>query len=113
MRNSLTINKICTTLVFVLSAGAGFFAGFLVVRSRKKEIALMRTMGTSNSSIFVCIVFEQMLCVVLGTLLGGSYFLFQPVVRLAAFVGIYFVGLSIALLVFLYTNLLTTIKEDE
>lgn len=113
LRNSLTINKICTTLVFVLSAGAGFFAGFLVVRSRKKEIALMRTMGTSNSSIFVCIVFEQMLCVVLGTLLGGSYFLFQPVVRLAAFVGIYFVGLSIALLVFLYTNLLTTIKEDE
>lgn len=113
LENSLAINRICTTLVFLLSAGAGFFIGFLMVRSRKREIALMRTMGTPNQGIFNGFVLEQMLCVLLGTLLGGSYFLFQPVVRLAAFVGIYFVGLSIALLIFLNTKLITTIKEDE
>lgn len=113
LENSLTINRICTTLVFILSAGAGFFVGFLMVRSRKREIALMRTLGTPNGSIYLCFVLEQMLCAVLGTLLGGSYFVWQPIERLASFVGIYFVGLSIALLIFLHTNLLTTIKEDE
>ena len=110
---SLTINRICTTLVFILSAGAGFFVGFLMVRFRKRDVTLMRTMGTPNPSIYLGFVLEQMLCVLLGTLLGGFYFLFQPVVRLAAFIGIYFVGLSIALLIFLNSNLLTTIKEDE
>lgn len=113
LENSLAINRICTTLVFLLSAGAGFFIGFLMVRSRKREIALMRTMGTPNIRIFAGFALEQMLCILLGTLLGGSYFLFQPVVRLAAFVGIYFVGLSIAILLFLHSNLLATIKEDE
>lgn len=113
LQNSLTINKICTALVFILSAAAGFFIGFLIIRSRKREIALMRTMGTPNRTIYKSFAFEQMLCVVVGTLLGGSYFLWQPIERLAAFVGIYFVGLSIALLIFLHTNLLTTIKEDE
>ena len=113
LQNSLTINRLCTTLVFVLSAGAGFFVGFLMVRSRKREIALMRTMGTPNGSIFAGFLLEQLLCALPGTLLGGSYFLFQPFLRLAAFVGIYFAGLSIALLIFLHTNLLTTIKEEE
>lgn len=113
LQNSLTINRLCTTLVFVLSAGAGFFVGFLMVRSRKREIALMRTMGTPNGSIFAGFLVEQMLCALPGTLLGGSYFLFQPILRLAAFVGIYFAGLSIAILIFLHSNLLTTIKEDE
>lgn len=113
LENSLTINRICTTLVFLLSAGAGFFIGFLMVRSRKREIALMRTMGTPNASIYGGFILEQILCVLLGTIVGGSYFLFQPMWRLAAFVGIFFTGLSIALLIFLNTNLITTIKEDE
>lgn len=113
LENSLTINRICTVLVFALSAVAGFFVGFLMIRSRKREIALMRTVGTPNGSIYGGFAFEQMLCVAAGALLGGGAFFWQPVAKLAAFAGIYFVGLSIALLIFLHTNLLTTIKEDE
>lgn len=113
LETSLTINRICTMLVFVLSAGAGFLIGFLMIRSRKREIALMRTMGTPNISIYGGFAFEQMLCVVLGTLLGGSAFRWQPEGRLLTFVCIYFVGLTVALLIFLHTNLISTIKEDE
>lgn len=113
MQNSLIFNKMCTALVFILSAAAGFLVGFLMIRARKREIALMRTIGTPNGSIYGGFVLEQMICVVLGTLLGGSYFLFQPIGRLAAFQGIYFAGLSAAVLVMLRKNLLTTIKEDE
>lgn len=113
MENSLLINNICTMLVFVLSAAAGFFIGFVMIRNRKREIVLMRTMGTPNSSIYGGFAFEQMLCAVLGTILGGAVFLWQPIGRLLVFVSIYFVGLTIALLIFLHTNLLSTIKEDE
>lgn len=113
MKNSLRINSICTILVFALSAAAGFFIGFLMIRSRKREIALMRIMGTPLRKICGSYVLEQMLCIVLGVILGGVYFLWQPVGHLTAFAGIYCLGLGIALLIFLHTNLLTTMKEDE
>lgn len=113
LETSLTINRICTMLVFVLSAAAGSFIGFLMVRSRKREISLMRTMGTPNISIYGGFAFEQMLCVVLGVLLGGSAFRWQPEERLLTFVCIYFGGLTVALMILLHTNLLATIKEDE
>ena len=54
-----------------------------------------------------------MLCVAVGTVLGGSYALWRPVGQLGLFLAIYFLGLSAALLIFLRRNLLTTMKEDE
>lgn len=113
LQNSLLVNQICTVLVFTLSAAAGFLIGFLMVRSRKKEIALMRTMGTPNRSIYLGFALEQMLCVVLGIVLGGSYNGWNPADRLGILAVIYFVGLTVALQIFLHKNLLTTIKEDE
>lgn len=100
-------------IVLCLSAAAGFLIGFLMVRNRKKEIVLMRTMGTPNQSICFGFTLEQMLCVVLGIVLGGSYNGWHPADRLGILAVIYFVGLTAALQIFLHKNLLTTIKEDE
>lgn len=113
MKNSMQLNKLAAVAVFALSAGAGFLTGFLVIRSKKREIALMRTMGASQLSIFAQLALEQMLCVAAGILMGGVWFLWRPLQRLGLFGGIYFIGLSVALLIFLRKNLLTTIKEDE
>lgn len=113
MKDSLQLNSLASMVVFVLSAGAGFLTGFLVIRARKREIALMRTMGTSHPAIFLELALEQLLCVVAGIFVGGAVFLWQPLQKLALFAGIYFVGLGIALVIFLCKNLLTTIKEDE
>lgn len=113
LQNSITTNRICTVIVLCLSATAGFLIGFLMVRSRKKEIALMRTMGTPNRSIYFGFTLEQMLCVVLGIVLGGAYNGWHPADRLGILTVIYFVGLTVALQIFLHKNLLTTIKEDE
>lgn len=113
MEKSITINRIAATLVFMLSAGAGFLTGFLVIRSRKREIALMRTLGTSNGTVCMELITEQMLCVAAGVIVGGSYSLWQPVGQLCVFAGVYIAGLSVALLVFMRTNLLATMKEDE
>jgi hypothetical protein len=113
MKNSLRLNQLASAVVFALSAGAGFLTGFLVIRSRKREIALMRTLGTSNP--VVCLEFgaEQIMLVLLGVLLGGSYTHWEPLNRLGLFAGIYLAGLTAALLIFMKTNLLATMKEDE
>ena len=113
LENSIQFNELCTLLVFALSAGAGFFLGFLMIRSRKREIILMRTLGRANWRIFVSYAAEQMLWVVGGTALGGMIFNWQPLERLGIFVGIYCIGLAAALILFLNSKLLTTIKEDE
>ena len=113
MQNTITVNRVCGAVIYVLSAGAGFLIGFLMVRSRKREIALMRTMGTPDSSIYFGFVLEQMLCVVVGIALGGAYNRWEPIERLGILAAIYFVGLTAALVIFLRKNLLTTIKEDE
>ncbi len=113
MKNSIYLNKFASVIVFILSAGAGFLTGFLIMRSRKREIALMRTIGNSQKDIFWEFSFEQLICLALGILIGGGYSLWQPIWQLLTFALIYYVGLSLALAVFLRKNLLTTIKEDE
>lgn len=110
---SLLINQMASVLVFILSAGAGFFLGFLIIRGSKREISLMRTLGQSGGKIFMGFAAEQLVCVILGTVIGGAAFLWQPTERLCIFVGMYFAGLCAALLVFLNKNLLQGQKEDE
>ena len=113
MKQSMTINRLSALAIFCIAAGAGFLIGFLIIRARKREINLMRTLGSSGRAIYRELAGEQMLCVGAGTVLGGSYALWQPVGQLGLFLAIYFLGLSAALVIFLRLNLLTTMKEDE
>ena len=113
LENSMTVIRIGTALVLALSAGAGAFVGFLIIRNRKREIVLMRIVGTRDGRIFGSFALEQLLCVVLGVVLGGAAFLWQPLGQLLLFVVIYALGLTLALLVFLRKNLMATMKEDE
>lgn len=113
MENSIKTNQLVATVVLLLSAGIGFFLGFLIVRARKREIALLRTLGTANNQVFLSITLEQLGCVIAGTFLGGSIYGWQPVGQLALFVSVYMTALVLSLVVFMGRNLLTTIKEDE
>lgn len=113
LQTSIAINEFSALMVFILTAGAGYFLGFLMVRSRKREIILMRTLGKPNSHIYRDFAMEQMLWVLVGVLAGGAVFLWKPLPRLALFALVYFLGLSGALLLFLHSTLLTTIKEDN
>ena len=113
LKTSVLVNQICAFLLFVLSAGASFFAGFLMIRQRKREISLLRTLGTPNWKIFLEFAAEQLLCLLAGTLIGGSFFLWRPFQRLALFTLVYALGLCGALMIFLHSNLLTNLKEAE
>ncbi len=113
LQNSITVNRICAVLVLSLSTAAGLLIGFLMVRGRKKEIALMRTMGTSNGSIYRGFMLEQMVCFGLGILLGGAYNRWDPAYQMGVLAAGFFLGLLAALPMFLRKNLMTTIKEDD
>ena len=113
LRGNIAMNQMAALLVFLLSAGAGFLIGFLMIRQRKREISLMRTLGTRNWAIYMGFMVEQMLCVIIGTAIGGAAFGWQPLERLLIFVCVYFVSLTLALIIFLRRNLLATMKEDE
>ncbi|MCD7755191.1 MAG: ABC transporter permease [Firmicutes bacterium] len=113
LQTRIAINRICTVLVLCLSAVAGLLIGFLMVRSRRREIALMRTMGTPTPAIFAGFLIEQMLCFGLGTALGGAYNRWDSADSLGILAAAFLAGLVAALFLFLRKNLLVTLKEDE
>jgi ABC-type antimicrobial peptide transport system permease subunit len=62
-----------TPFVYVISIAVGFIASFLLIRRRKSEFAVMRSIGVNRKHLFMGALFEQtMLCATgagLGTLL--------------------------------------------
>ena len=113
LQESIKFNHTVTVFVVILSVVAGFLVGFLMVRRRKRDILLMRMVGESNARVYVGFVLEQMICIILGIAIGGAYYMWNPMDKLAIFAIAYFVALSFALVIFMRRNLLTTIKEDE
>ena len=84
-----------------------------MVRRRKRDIMLMRMVGESNARVYVGFALEQMICIVLGIALGGAYYSWHPVDKLALFAIVYFVALTLALVIFMSKKLIRNIKEDE
>lgn len=113
LEGSIRLNGLCVAAVLALSAGAGFFVGLSVIRSRRRELALLRSMGTPNASIFVGFVLENLSCIAIGAMLGGAGGRWQPAGQLALFVGIYAVSLMVSWLIFMNGNLLAAIREEE
>lgn len=113
LNKSMLVNNICRQILFAVSAGVGFLVGFLTIRSRQREIILMRAMGTPTVQVFGSFALEQMGFVLAGILLGGLPFRWQPLNRLILFGVLYAVGLCLALAIFLRKNLMSTMKEEE
>ncbi len=113
LEKSIKFNRIVTVAIVVLSVVSGFIVGFLMIRRRKRDIMLMRTVGESNTRVYLGFVLEQMLCILLGIIVGGAYYQWNPIDKLALFALVYFVGLSLALVIFMSKKLINSIKEDE
>jgi hypothetical protein len=113
LEDSIKFNRTVTLIVVALSAVAGFLVGFLMIRRRKRDILLMRMVGESNARVYVGFVLEQMICIILGIAIGGAYYMWNPMDKLAIFAIAYFVALSFALVIFMSKKLIRNVKEDE
>ncbi|MBQ8260647.1 MAG: ABC transporter permease [Clostridia bacterium] len=113
LEESIKFNRTVTLIVVALSVIAGFLVGFLMIRRRKRDILLMRMVGESNARVYVGFALEQMICIILGIVIGGAYYNWNPMDKLIIFAVAYFIALSLALAIFMSKKLINNIKEDE
>jgi hypothetical protein len=113
LEDSIKFNRTVTVFVVILSVISGFLVGFLMVRRRKRDILLMRMVGESNARIYAGFALEQMICIILGIAIGGAYYNWNPMDKLAIFAIAYFVALTLALVIFMSKKLIKNVKEDE
>lgn len=66
LERSLALLRIVRVLVYVLSIGISFLVSFLSIRTRKLELAVMRSLGTHASSIYIEVLFEHTLFFLVG-----------------------------------------------
>ncbi len=111
--SNVVISTVCTLIIFALSVAASYLIAFLMIRAKRREIMLMRTLGATPEQIYQSFVKEQMSQFLKGVAIGGLIFLWQAPLQLGALIGIFFLGLRTALNHFLNKNLMTIQKEDE
>lgn len=115
-RNRDLLELVAKTIL-VLSLGIGFLVGFLLIRNRSRELALLRTLGTPKGKIFLQAFGEQLLLSLLGIVLGAGFFaLIAGQGPVWGSLGVYWacdlVGAAAAIGYFLRGNLLAAIKEE-
>lgn len=113
LRSGLLLYSLTQTLIFLLTAGAGFLAGFLTIRQQSREILLMRTMGMPPARIFAVYFAEQTAVSLSGCAIGGAAFGWNPPGYLLALWGLYETGACAAIILFLARNLLNSMKEEN
>lgn len=113
LRSGLLLYSLTQTLIFLLTAVAGFLAGFLTIRQQSREILLMRTMGMPPARIFAIYFVEQTAVSLSGCVIGGAAFGWNPPGYLLALWGLYETGACAAIILFLARNLLNSMKEEN
>lgn len=83
-------------LIGILGLGAGFLLGFLAARGETKVYALMRTLGMDGQSLFITVLFEQLILPLLACIIV-AVILRSPVSALAFF-GCHLIGTVLALI---------------
>lgn len=104
--------------VLFLVLGIGFVVSYLFIRTRKQEIAIMRSMGTGDKTVFRMFFFEQMLLCLLGGAIGvgisGLFFLTTPnYLGLVIYLMFYLIGSVIAIVTVNRKNVLAILSAAE
>lgn len=72
LRRQIRLLRSLQPVFFVLVAAIGFGLSFLVLRSRRREAAVMRSLGARRSLVFGILFEENALFSLVGTILGGG-----------------------------------------
>lgn len=107
-------------ILLVVSVGIGFLIANLTLRSRRMEIALLRSVGTSKAAVFFSLLWEQLLLCVPGLLLGviGILFVLGGMVidqswQLALYTAFFLTGAAAAIVQTQRTSLMKNLLEGE
>ena len=107
-------------VIYLLCAGIGFWVSYLLVRLRKPEFAIMRSLGASRTVSFMSFFIQQTLLCVLGAALGlvltqtlaGSITGLQ-VYSVLGYLAFYLVGSAIAIFAMNQVNVIKILTAKE
>ena len=71
LQRHIRLLKALLPLLFALVAAIGFGLSFLLLRGRRREAAVMRSLGESRGRVFCVLLMETALQAVFGTALGA------------------------------------------
>ena len=104
LKESLTMLKSLAPLIFIIVAVIGFIASYLLMQSRRNELAIMRSLGTGKKRCFIIIFLESLMLALIGSILGMVVALIivevsplMTVVILVSFLITYLLGTAVAL----------------
>jgi hypothetical protein len=116
MQNIIFINA-AVPFIYVIAVCVGFVASFLIMRRRKQEFAIMRSVGFNRFGIFFGALTEQtMLCAVgagLGLIMVTLTWGYTAFTHPALFVGCYMVGAAFSAVRAAGTDVLRILSERE
>ncbi len=112
--------EILYPFLYSLIGVLAFILSFILILSRKNEIAVMRGLGTEKHSIFTTFFIEQLFLCILGTGIGlaawglyaASYNSLQ-IVLTAGFIMLYCLGSAAALIIINRSGVLAILGEEE
>ncbi len=71
LRQHIRLLSMLLPALLAVVTGIGFGLSFLLLRGRKKEVAVLRSLGAKRARVFTMLLCENAIQVLLGTLLGG------------------------------------------
>ncbi|MEN6418067.1 MAG: FtsX-like permease family protein [Clostridiaceae bacterium] len=114
-----TYLEILYPVLLALVCAVGVIAAFLMINSRREEIAVMRGLGTQKKRIFLIFFYEQLFLLAAGTLCGAAVWLsFGDAAQLGkpdlyAFFVCYALGAGIALFLQNRKSAISILSEKE
>lgn len=120
LTESLNMLKSFKPLIFIIVAAIGFISSYLLMQSRQREFAIMRSLGTSKNKCFKIIFLESMVLVLLGSIIGAlvSYQIVDIHIKTAgitllSFIIFYMLGTAVALLLLNRFSVMTILSKTD
>ncbi len=117
VENYISFTNALYPVIYLLCAGIGFIVSYLLIRTRKPEFAIMRSLGASRAASFFTFHIEQGLLCLLGAALGlVSSTLFTGQYSLESgfgYVSFYLVGSGVAIMAMNRVNVIEILTARE
>lgn len=75
IKDNINILKIVRPIIYIFNFGIGLIVSIVIIRNRKNEFAIMRSLGTPNGMAFGEAFFELFVLGMLGTMFGLIFYL--------------------------------------
>lgn len=120
LRKNINLMQIFAPFIFLIVAFIGFLVSYLLMQSRQKEFAIMRSLGKKKTQIFAELMLESFMLAALGGFIGVLFGLLATeidtwivLVIFVTFVLLYSLGTMIALILLNRFSVMEVLTKRE